>query len=83
MAPLVRFTYVAYKSVRQNLMRQQTSLLPISDLTSFALALQESGVGRENGLAALLGYSQARSVVVRMDDAPFDWFVADKNVRYS
>ncbi|RYY89414.1 aldehyde dehydrogenase family protein [archaeon] len=41
-----------------------------------------SGIGRENGTAALHEYTQTRSVVVRMDDAPFDWF-EQPNARYS
>ena len=41
-----------------------------------------SGVGRENGLAALHEYTQTKSVVVRMDPAPFDWF-EQADARYS
>ena len=33
-----------------------------------------SGVGRENGTEALLEYTETQSVVVALDDAPFDWF---------
>lgn len=43
---------------------------------------KQSGIGRENGTAALLEYTQTRSVVVRMDDSPFDWF-EQPNARYS
>ena len=41
-----------------------------------------SGIGRENGLAALHEYTQTKSVVVRMDPAPFDWF-EQADARYS
>jgi phenylacetaldehyde dehydrogenase len=43
---------------------------------------KDSGVGRENGVHALYEYSQTRSVVVRTDDTPFDWFEQPK-ARYS
>jgi phenylacetaldehyde dehydrogenase len=43
---------------------------------------KNSGVGRENGLNALHEYTQARSVVVRMDDSKFDWF-EQPEARYS
>lgn len=43
--------------------------------------MKDSGVGRENGINALHEYSQPRSVVVRMDDSPFDWF-EETNARY-
>ena len=43
---------------------------------------KDSGVGRENGLSALHEYSQTRSVIVRTDPAPFDWFVSS-TTRYS
>ena len=33
-----------------------------------------SGVGRENGTEALLEYTETQSIVVALDDAPFDWF---------
>ena len=33
-----------------------------------------SGVGRENGWQALHEYTETQSVVVSMDDTPFDWF---------
>ena len=33
-----------------------------------------SGVGRENGWDALYEYTETQSVVVTMDDSPFDWF---------
>jgi acyl-CoA reductase-like NAD-dependent aldehyde dehydrogenase len=41
-----------------------------------------SGVGRENGIQALHEYSQTRSVVVRHDASPFDWF-EQPDARYS
>ena len=41
-----------------------------------------SGIGRENGHAALHEYTQTKSVVVRTDPAHFDWF-EQKNARYS
>ena len=41
-----------------------------------------SGIGRENGHAALHEYTQTKSVVVRMDPTPFDWF-EQKDARYS
>ena len=47
--------------------------------------MKDSGIGRENGVVSLLEYSQCKSVIVRTDPTPFDWFVdvdADK-VRYS
>lgn len=43
--------------------------------------MKDSGVGRENGLSSLHEYTQTKSVVVRMDDAPFDWF-DQPNARY-
>ena len=43
---------------------------------------KDSGVGRENGVSALHEYSQTRSVIVRTDPAPFDWFVSS-TTRYS
>jgi acyl-CoA reductase-like NAD-dependent aldehyde dehydrogenase len=43
--------------------------------------MKDSGVGRENGVSALMEYTQPRSVVVRMDSAPFDWF-EQSNARY-
>jgi len=43
---------------------------------------KHSGVGRENGLSALHEYTQTKSVVVRMDEAPFDWF-EQPDARYS
>jgi len=33
-----------------------------------------SGVGRENGWQALHEYTETQSIVVSMDDTPFDWF---------
>lgn len=33
-----------------------------------------SGVGRENGWEAILEYTETQSVVVCLDDTPFDWF---------
>lgn len=44
--------------------------------------MKHSGIGRENGLAAYHEYTQTRSVVVRTDDAAFDWF-EQANARYS
>jgi acyl-CoA reductase-like NAD-dependent aldehyde dehydrogenase len=44
--------------------------------------MKDSGVGRENGISSLHEYSQTRSVVVRTDPTPFDWF-EDANARYS
>ena len=43
---------------------------------------KHSGIGRENGLSALHEYTQTKSVVVRTDPAPFDWF-EQANARYS
>jgi acyl-CoA reductase-like NAD-dependent aldehyde dehydrogenase len=43
---------------------------------------KHSGVGRENGVCALHEYTQTKSVVVRMDPAPFDWF-EQQDARYS
>ena len=43
--------------------------------------MKQSGMGRENGLEALRQYSQAKSVIVGFDDAPFDWF-SDPKARY-
>ena len=46
-----------------------------------------SGLGRENGVVAYEDYTQLKSVVVNLDDAPFDWFAEDTgdaaNMRYS
>lgn len=44
--------------------------------------MKDSGVGRENGIHALYEYTQTKSVVVRTEDTPFDWF-AQPNARYS
>jgi phenylacetaldehyde dehydrogenase len=44
--------------------------------------MKDSGIGRENGNAALHEYTQTKSVVVRTDPTPFDWF-EQKNARYS
>ena len=41
-----------------------------------------SGIGRENGTEALHEYTQSKSVVVRYEDAPFDWF-EQADARYS
>jgi acyl-CoA reductase-like NAD-dependent aldehyde dehydrogenase len=43
--------------------------------------MKDSGVGRENGISALHEYTQPRSVVVRTDSSPFDWF-EQANARY-
>jgi acyl-CoA reductase-like NAD-dependent aldehyde dehydrogenase len=43
--------------------------------------MKDSGVGRENGKDALHEYTQARSVVVRLDESKFDWF-EQPNARY-
>lgn len=43
---------------------------------------KDSGVGRENGNNAYHEYTQTRSVIVRYDDAPFDWF-EQPSARYS
>lgn len=44
--------------------------------------MKDSGIGRENGLSALHEYTQTKSVVVRTDPSPFDWF-EQKDARYS
>ncbi len=44
--------------------------------------MKDSGVGRENGLSAFMEYTQPKSVVVRMEDTPFDW-LEQPNARYS
>jgi len=38
----------------------------------------QSGVGRENGWEALYDYTESKSVVISMDDTPFDWFGGSK-----
>jgi len=43
---------------------------------------KDSGVGRENGINALHEYTQTRSVIVRTDPTPFDWF-EQPGARYS
>lgn len=43
---------------------------------------KHSGIGRENGISALMEYTQTKSVIVRTDPAPFDWF-EQANARYS
>lgn len=43
---------------------------------------KDSGIGRENGICALHEYTQTRSVIVRTDSTPFDWF-EQKDARYS
>ena len=41
---------------------------------------KDSGMGRENGIEALHEYSAVKSVVVGMNDEPFDWFAdSDKD----
>ena len=43
-----------------------------------------SGIGRENGLVAYEDYTQLKSVIVNLDDAPFDWYADDTgSARYS
>jgi acyl-CoA reductase-like NAD-dependent aldehyde dehydrogenase len=43
-----------------------------------------SGLGRENGLVAYEDYTQLKSVIVNLDDAPFDWYADDAaSARYS
>jgi acyl-CoA reductase-like NAD-dependent aldehyde dehydrogenase len=43
-----------------------------------------SGLGRENGVVAYEDYTQLKSVIVNLDDAPFDWYADDTgNARYS
>ena len=44
--------------------------------------MKHSGIGRENGISALHEYTQTKSVVVRTDSSPFDWF-EQPNARYS
>jgi len=44
--------------------------------------MKDSGLGRENGLDAFHEYTQSKSVIVRMDDTPFDWF-EQPDARYS
>jgi acyl-CoA reductase-like NAD-dependent aldehyde dehydrogenase len=44
--------------------------------------MKDSGIGRENGIFALHEYTQTRSVIVRTDASPFDWF-EQKDARYS
>jgi acyl-CoA reductase-like NAD-dependent aldehyde dehydrogenase len=43
---------------------------------------KESGVGRENGIEALMEYSQAKSLVIRTKPFDADWF-KDPNARYN
>ena len=43
---------------------------------------KDSGVGRENGISAFHEYTQTRSVIVRTDPSPFDWF-EQQTARYS
>jgi acyl-CoA reductase-like NAD-dependent aldehyde dehydrogenase len=40
-----------------------------------------SGIGRENGISALHEYTQTKSVIVKTDPSPFDWF-EQENARY-
>lgn len=42
-----------------------------------------SGIGRENGIAAYHEYTQIQNIVVRLSDAPFDWYADDQPKRYS
>mmetsp|Transcript_10394 Transcript_10394/g.23035 ORF Transcript_10394/g.23035 Transcript_10394/m.23035 type:complete len:344 (-) Transcript_10394:201-1232(-) len=44
--------------------------------------MKDSGIGRENGLSALHEYTQTRSIILRTDDSPFDWF-EQQDARYS
>jgi len=43
--------------------------------------MKDSGIGRENGYSAFMEYTQAKSVIVRTDNSPFDWF-EQKDARY-
>ena len=43
---------------------------------------KDSGIGRENGIEAFHEYTQSKSVVVRTNPKPFDWFV-NTTARYS
>lgn len=44
--------------------------------------MKDSGIGRENGLSAYHEYTQSKSVVVRTDPTPFDWFQRNSTARY-
>lgn len=44
--------------------------------------MKESGIGRENGSSAFHEYTQTKSVIVRTENTPFDWF-EQPNARYS
>eukprot|EP01038_Epipyxis_sp_PR26KG_P012265 gene12265-16445_t len=44
--------------------------------------MKDSGIGRENGLSAFHEYTQTKSIIVRTDPSPFDWF-EQKDARYS
>jgi phenylacetaldehyde dehydrogenase len=45
---------------------------------------KDSGVGTENGVAALADYTVQQSILVNLDPAPFDWFATTSGeVRYS
>jgi phenylacetaldehyde dehydrogenase len=45
---------------------------------------KDSGIGTENGVAALEDYTIQQSVHVNLDPAPFDWFASDSDeLRYS
>jgi acyl-CoA reductase-like NAD-dependent aldehyde dehydrogenase len=38
---------------------------------------KQSGIGRENGIAAYHEYTQLQNVIVNLSDAPFDWYADD------
>jgi acyl-CoA reductase-like NAD-dependent aldehyde dehydrogenase len=45
---------------------------------------KESGIGSENGVAALRDYMIQQSILVNLDRAAFDWFAPDaRDLRYS
>jgi len=45
---------------------------------------KDSGVGKENGIAAYESYTRTQSVVANLSDEPFDWFADDSTQkRYS
>jgi len=43
---------------------------------------KESGIGRENGVASYMEYTETQTVVIRSSDTKEDWF-GDPNARYS
>jgi acyl-CoA reductase-like NAD-dependent aldehyde dehydrogenase len=54
-----------------------------ADPASFWGGFKDSGVGFENGVAAYNDYTAGQSVLVNLDQGPFDWFGSVDKLRYT